>query len=89
MGFTVVLDKVDSFVIHAADYCVVDSLLVWSRVALILREIVRICSVQLSQLSSSESKVADVIGVSEGYVAKMASGRVSRLVCHPADITVC
>jgi len=36
--------------------------------------------VQLSQLSASEAKVADVIGVSEGYVAKMASGRVPRMV---------
>ena len=36
--------------------------------------------VQLSQLSALEAKVADVIGVSEGYVAKMASGRVPRMV---------
>jgi len=36
--------------------------------------------VQISQLSPSETKVADVVGVSEGYVAKMASGRTPRVV---------
>jgi len=38
----------------------------------------------MSQLSVSEAKVADVIGVSEGYVAKMASGRVPRSVSYLA-----
>jgi len=38
----------------------------------------------MSQLSASETKVAELIGVFEGYVAKMASGRVPRTVRYPA-----